>query len=152
MSEKTTEKPVRVQSLHGCLPLFVLLAAVVMGVGLWLLPVVKSSRLRPSGEGKIFYHTSGIINYEATRKSPLILPAHMVVNDLFYQDSRKMHGSIKRDAVLRKAPPMDILPVVPDSAVISREVLLELPPIPDSSPEQESASQGEPAMEQEVMP
>lgn len=48
-----------------------------------------------------------------------------------------MYDSVSREADLRKAPPMDILPMVADSAVISRETLLELPP-PASEPAAES--------------
>lgn len=152
MSGDASEKPVRVRELHGCLPLFFILVAVPVGCVLWLVPVEKSSRLRPAGEGRVYYHTSGLVNYEAARKSPLVLPPHSVFEDIFYQDSRKLYQSIGRDAELRKAPAMEILPTVADSVVISRDVLLELPPPAPRAPEQVGASQDEPAVEQEVLP
>ncbi len=152
MRSDTSEKPVRVRGLHGCLPLFFLIAAVAVGCVLWLIPVEKSARLRPAGEGRVYYHTSGLVNYEAARKSPLVLPPHSVFDDIFYQDSRKLYESIRRDAELRKAPPMEILPTVADSVVISREVLLELPPVPTRLPEQGGDTPDDPTAEQEVLP
>lgn len=137
MSEEKESRPVRARQLHGCLPLFLLLSVAVIGGGLWLLPVKMKERLRPSGEGKVFYHSSGLMNYEAVRKSPLTLPSRSIAEDIFYQDSYSMYDSVSREADLRKAPPMDILPMVADSAVISRETLLELPP-PASEPAAES--------------
>lgn len=139
MSEEKESRPVRVRQLHGCLPLFLLLSVAVIGGGLWLLPVKMKERLRPSGEGKVFYHSSGLMNYEAVRKSPLTLPSRSIAEDIFYQDSHSMYDSVSREADLRKAPPMDILPLVADSAVISRETLLELPP--PEPPRQQSPQQ-----------
>lgn len=133
MSKEKQNRPGRVRQLHGCLPLFLLLSAALIGGGLWLLPVKMKERLRPSGEGKLYYHSSGLMNFEAVRKSPLTLPSRSIAEDIFYQNSVSMYGSVSRDADLRKAPPMDILPQVADSAVISRETLLELPP-PEPSP------------------
>lgn len=133
MSKEEQNRPGRVRQLHGCLPLFLLLSAALIGGGLWLLPVKMKERLRPSGEGKLYYHSSGLMNFEAVRKSPLTLPSRSIAEDIFYQNSVSMYGSVSRDADLRKAPPMDILPQVADSAVISRETLLELPP-PEPSP------------------
>ncbi len=128
MNEDKENRPVRVRQLHGCLPLFLLLSVALIGGGLWLLPVKMKERLRPAGEGKVYYHSSGLMNYEAVRKSPLTLPSRSIAEEIFYQDSVSMYNSVSREADLRKAPPMDILPVVADSAVISRETLLELPP------------------------
>lgn len=138
MSEEKENRPVRARQLHGCLPLFLLLSAALLGGGLWLLPVKMKERMRPSGEGKVFYHSSGLMNYEAVRKSPLTLPSRSIAEDIFYQDSVSMYDSVSREADLRKAPPMDILPMVADSAVISRESLLELPP--ESTPAADSAA------------
>lgn len=137
MSEDKENRPVRVRQLHGCLPLFLLLSVALIGGGLWLLPVKMKARLRPAGEGKVYYHSSGLMNYEAVRKSPLTLPSRSIAEDIFYQDSVSMYDSVSRQADLRKAPPMDILPMVADSAVISREALLELPP-PVTEPTAES--------------
>lgn len=140
MSEEKESRPVRARQLHGCLPLFLLLSAALIGGGLWLLPVKMKERLRPSGEGKLYYHSSGLMNFEAVRKSPLTLPARSIAEDIFYQDSNGMYDSVSREADLRKAPPMDILPLVADSAVISRETLLELPP-PETLPAAEPAAE-----------
>lgn len=146
MSKEKQNRPGRVRQLHGCLPLFLLLSAALIGGGLWLLPVKLKERLRPSGEGKLYYHSSGLMNYEAVRKSPLTLPSRSIAEDIFYQDSVSMYDSVSREADLRKAPPMDILPLVADSAVISRETLLELPP-PETSPAAEpTADLAEPAV------
>ncbi len=128
MSKEKQNRPVRVRQLHGCLPLFLLLSVALIGGGLWMLPVKMKERLRSSGEGKVYYHSSGLMNFEAVRKSPLTLPSRSVAEEIFYQDSVSMYDSVSREADLRKAPPMDILPMVADSAVISRETLLELPP------------------------
>ncbi|MBQ8517746.1 MAG: hypothetical protein IJ498_09235 [Akkermansia sp.] len=154
MSKEQESRPVRVRQLHGCLPLFLLGSVALIGCGLWLLPVKKAERLRPSGEGRIFYHSSGLINYEAVRKSPLTLPSRSVAEDVFYRDSVSLRDSVKRDADLRKAPPMDILPLVADSAVISREILLELPPVEAASAGEDTAGEATPSItsDQEVQP
>lgn len=140
MNEDKENRPVRVRQLHGCLPLFLLLSVALIGGGLWLLPVKMKERLRPAGEGKVYYHSSGLMNYEAVRKSPLTLPSRSIAEEIFYQDSVSMYNSVSREADLRKAPPMDILPMVADSAVISRETLLELPP-PETPPAAEPAAE-----------
>lgn len=140
MSEEKESRPERARQLHGCLPLFLLLSAALIGGGLWLLPVKMKERLRPSGEGKLYYHSSGLMNFEAVRKSPLTLPSRSVAEDIFYQDSVSMYNSVSREADLRKASPMDILPLVADSAVISRETLLELPP-PETAPAAEPTAE-----------
>lgn len=125
------------RSLRGNFFLFVLAAMAVIGVGLWLLPVQMPARIRPAGEGRVYYHSSGLVNYEAVRKSPLTVPTEADPGDFFYRDSEKLYERVGRQAELRKAPAMDILPQVADSAVISREVLLELPPerLPEELPD-----------------
>lgn len=140
MSKEEQNRPMRARQLHGCLPLFLLLSAALIGGGLWLLPVKMKERLRPSGEGKLYYHSSGLMNFEAVRKSPLTLPSRSIAEDIFYQDSVSMYDSVSREADLRKAPPMDILPLVADSAVISRKTLLELPP-PETPPAAEPTAE-----------
>ena len=146
MSKEKENRPVRVRQLHGCLPLFLLLSAALIGVGLWLLPVKMKERLRPSGEGKVYYHSSGLMNFEAVRKSPLTLPSRSVAEEIFYQDSVSMYDGVSREADLRKAPPMDILPLVADSAVISRETLLELPPSESPKAAEPTAELSEPTV------
>lgn len=128
MKKEQENKQQGARSLHGCLPLFFLGAAVVVGCGLWWLPVEMKPRLRPSGEGRVYYHNSGLVNYEAARKSPLTILTEQDPGEFFYRDSEAMYDSVGRNADLRKAPPLDILPQVADSVVISRDILLELPP------------------------
>lgn len=116
------------RKLHGCLPLFFLLSVGLIGGGLWVLPVQMPLRQHPSGQGRVYYHSSGLINYEAARKSPLTLRTDADPGGFFYKDSEKLYKSVGRDAELRKAPPLDILPLVANSVVINRDLLLELPP------------------------
>lgn len=117
------------RDLHGCLPLFLLPSVVLIGCGLWLLPVRMEERVRPKGEGKVYYQNKGLVNYEAARKSPLTLRTDADPGGFFYRESEKLYSYVGRTAELRGVPPMDILPLVADSVVITRELLLELPPV-----------------------
>lgn len=128
MKEKQDSTQQRPRRLHGCLPLFVVGSAVVVGSALWWIPVQMKTPVRSAGMGRVYYHNSGLVNYEAARKSPLTLLTELDPGGFFYNESEEMYASIGRNAELRKAPPLDILPLVADSVVISREILLELPP------------------------
>ena len=128
MKKNSESNEIKRQDLHGCLSLFLLLSVVLIGGGLWFLPVKMQERLRPHGEGKVYYHNRGLVNYEAARKSPLTLRTDADPGGFFYKDSEQLYECVGRRAELRNAPPMDILPLVADSVVITRELLLELPP------------------------
>lgn len=141
MKKNSESKEVKRRNLHGCLPLFLLLSVVLTGVGLWFLPVKMQERVRPLGEGKVYYHNRGLVNYEAARKSPLTLRTDADPGEFFYKDSEQLYECVGRRPELRNAPPMDILPPVADSVVITREILLELPPEQRIAPGEELSAE-----------
>lgn len=114
--------------IRGCLPLFLMLAFIVVGVLLWVVPVKMQAPLRPRGEGAVYHRNDDFTNYMVRQGSPLPLQLPLVADPEFLEDSAARYMPLRREAQLRMAPAVAILPVVPDSAVISAEKLLALPP------------------------
>ena len=67
--------------MPGCLPLFFLLAMIVVGTGLWFAPVEMPERVRPKGVGKVYVKNDRLTDFVLRRKSPL--PLHKVTRCLF---------------------------------------------------------------------
>lgn len=125
--------------IRGCLPLFMLLALVAVGGLLWVVPIRQQERVRPRGEGEFYHRNDDFTNYMVRQSSPLPLQLPLVADPEFLEDSAARYMPLRREAQLRMAPAVAILPVVPDSAVISAEKLLALPP--ESQPEGPNANE-----------
>lgn len=120
-------------SLHtrpmpGCLPLFFLLAALLVGGVICLVEVTLPKPIRPRGVGNVYYRNDELTRFQVRQHAalPLRLPA--------YADPAAQLPLPKRPLTLkREAGPVPALPPAgqaPDSAVLSADALLALPPAP----------------------
>ena len=121
-------------SLHsrpmpGCMPLFMVLSALLMGGIMLLVNVVSPPPLRPKGEGNVYYRDDAILKFQIHQRSPLPLrlPASL-------DPARE---AAVATATLSWVKPVGLLPLsspriyspAPDSAVLNSEILMELPPL-----------------------
>lgn len=136
MSANGEEKLAAPRSLHGCLPLFMVGSLVCLCTALWLVPIEEKSEPEPAGKGLVYYGCDELFRYEIERTSPLVLLSLPTFLESYYEESHALREITKRKAELRQASPMEILPPVADSAIISRENLLELPPETPAAPEE----------------
>lgn len=128
--------------IRGCFPLFMLLALAVVAAILCFVPIRRAERVHPRGEGELYHRVDDFTNYMVRQCSPLPLQLPLVADPEFLEDSATYYMPLRREARLRMAPPMAILPIVPDSAVISAEKLLALPPPPQENNEQQESPTG----------
>ncbi len=121
-------------SLHsrpmpGCMPLFMLLSALLVGGLMMLVHVDTPKRLRPKGEGNIYYRDDAILRYQISLRcpTPLHLPSAL---DPVRQEHDVAAGLswIKPVSLLPLASPRIYTPA-PDSAVLDEKALLALPPV-----------------------
>ena len=114
--------------MPGCLPLFFLLAALLVAGLMLLVDVRMPQRVRPQGHGKVTYRSDEITNMRMQLRSPLplILP-------IFADPSRKdvaAGQTLPRrfEPTLTPAPEQPLYDTVPASMVLDEQKLLELPP------------------------
>ena len=132
--KKDKEHNLIYHSLHsrpmpGCMPLFMLLSALFVGGALLLVNVEMPKPLRSKGEGNVYYRDDAILRFQVNQRSPLpfALPSSL--------DPTK--DGVTPSAGLMWAKPVSLLPLAspriyspaPDSAVLSSEELLALPPV-----------------------
>lgn len=114
--------------MPGCLPLFFLLAAIVVGLLMLLVEVKMPERVRPMGLGKVTYRNDEITAMRMQLRSPLplILP---VFADPSRKDAAAGQNLPRRfEPALTPAPEQPLFSAVPASMVVDESVLLELPP------------------------
>ncbi len=121
-------------SLHsrpmpGCMPLFMLLSALFLGGAMLLIQVVMPERIRPQGEGNLYYRDDAILRHQINQRSPLPLRLPESL------DPTKENGAAA--STLSWVKPVSLLPLfspriyspAPDSAVLNAQDLLALPPV-----------------------
>ena len=114
--------------MPGCLPLFMLLAAIIVGALLLLVDVKMPERVRPEGRGKITYNNDAITAMRVQLRSPLplLLPVYA---DPTRQDTEVGQNLPRRfDASITPAPVQPLFDTVPASMVTDEQQLLALPP------------------------
>lgn len=109
---------------HGCLPLFVAGAFLLVFVLMWLVPVQKPEPLRPRGVGVLLISDAESVNFMVRAQSPLPLLQPRTLDPDFDEIDRM---PLKRELNMQPAPPAPLFGA-PDSAVMDAEELLQLPP------------------------
>lgn len=129
-------------SLHkrpmpGCLPLFMLLAALVTGGVMWLVQVRMPEPFRPRGTGTVHYRNDELTRFQVRQRSalPLRLPAY--ADPAAHLPELNYELPLSRPVNLQPAPPLPITTEPPDSAVLDAATLLQLPPEQSSPQEKE---------------
>lgn len=116
--------------MPGCLPLFFILAAIIVGLIMLCVEVEMPKRIRPEGHGKVTFRNDEITAMRMQLRSPLplILP-------VFADPSRKDVAAGQTlpqrfEPALIPAPEQALFDSVPASMVTDERLLLELPPAP----------------------
>ena len=114
--------------MPGCLPLFMLMAAIFVGVMLLMVDVKMPERVHPEGHGKITYNNDAItaIRMQLRSPLPLLLPVYA---DPTRQDVDSGQNLPRRfEPSITKAASQAIFDTVPASMVTDEHLLLALPP------------------------
>lgn len=130
---KTEEHSLLYHAMHsrpmaGCLPLFFLLAAIVVGSVLLFVEVDMPKPVRPQGHGKVMFMNDEITDMRLQLRSPLplILPPYV---DPTRQEAAADHNlPRKASPELQPSPGTQIFERYPDSMILDEERLLQLPP------------------------
>ena len=150
--------------MPGCLPLFFLLAMVVVGVGLWVAPVEMPERVKPRGVGKVYKKEGRLADFVLRRQSPLPLHLPLHADPEYREDLAAASMPLLRESRVLPPPPQELFDPAADSAVLDAAALLELPPLPsepppvaaepaptaEPEPQPESAAEHKPAAEEPV--
>ena len=113
--------------MTGCLPLFFVLAALVVGALMLMVDVKKPEQVRPKGHGKVTYRNDAITSMRMKLHSPLplLLPVYA---DPTRKDVAAGQTLPRRfEPALIEAPTQSLLPTEAASIVLDEEKLLELP-------------------------
>ena len=113
--------------MPGCLPLFFLLAMVVVGASVWFVPVEMPERVRANGEGKIYIKNDRLSKFVLRRESPLPLHLPQHVDPEYQEDLAAASMPLQNQVKLLPPPPMPLFAEAADSAVLDAEKLLALP-------------------------
>lgn len=120
--------------MPGCLPLFFLLAMVVVGVGLWVAPVEMPERVKPRGVGKVYKKEGRLADFVLRRQSPLPLHLPLHADPEYREDLAAASMPLLRESRVLPPPPQELFDPAADSAVLDAAALLELPPLPSEPP------------------
>lgn len=120
-------------SLHkrpmpGCLPLFFLLAALVVAGVISLVEVRLPQPLRPRGIGAMYYKDDELTRFQVRQRSALPLRLPTYADPATRLPIAKHDLPLLREVTLEPAPPSTFSTEAPDSAVLRADILLELPP------------------------
>ena len=120
--------------MPGCLPLFFLLAMVVVGVGLWVAPVEMPELVKPRGVGKVYKKEGRLTDFVLRRQSPLPLHLPLHADPEYCEDLAAASMPLLRESRVLPPPPQELFDPAADSAVLDAAALLELPPLPSEPP------------------
>lgn len=129
---KIKERGLLYHTLHsrpmpGCLPLFFLMALVVVGLGLWLAPVEMPERVHPRGNGQVLMKNDRLTRFLLQRRSPLPLHLPHRADPEYQEDAAAASMPLLRPETLLPPPPQPVYSQVADSVVLNAEDLLALP-------------------------
>ncbi len=137
--------------MPGCLPLFFLLALIVAGVIIWLLPVKMPERIRPRGAGEVYMKNGRLADFVLRRSSPLPLHLPLLADPEYQEDAAAASMPLRQPIKILTPPKAELFETVLDSAVLSEADLLALPgteaPVPalSSAPAEPAHEPADPA-------
>lgn len=124
--------------MPGCLPLFFLLALIVVGIIIWYVPVKMPERVRPRGAGEVYMKNGRLADFVLRRSSPLPLHLPFVADPEYQEDAAAASMPLRMPVKILTPPKAELFESVLDSAVLSEADLLALPgteaPVPVVSP------------------
>lgn len=113
--------------MPGCLPLFFLLALIVAGVIIWLVPVKMPERVRPRGAGEVYMKNGRLADFVLRRSSPLPLHLPLLADPEYQEDAAAASMPLRMPVRILTPPKAELFESVLDSAVLSEADLLALP-------------------------
>lgn len=113
-----------IRRAHGCLPLFVVLAALFLAGALCLVRIVRPAAPERPQVGTIYNSSDAFTRFMVDQRS--ILPLLYSASLDSEPEGRAL--PLTREMQPVSAPPLPLYPTAPDSAVLDEEQLLELPP------------------------
>ena len=125
--------------MPGCLPLFFLMALVVVGAGMWFAPVEMPRRVMPKGVGRVGVKNDRLTDFVVRRTSPLPLHLPLHADPEYQEDMAAASMPLLRPVAIQPPPPMPIFDAAPDSSVLNAEELLAYPEPPAQSAEASEA-------------
>ncbi len=125
--------------MPGCLPLFFLMALVVVGAGMWFAPVEMPRRVMPKGVGRVGVKNDRLTDFVVRRTSPLPLHLPLHADPEYQEDMAAASMPLLRPVAILPPPPMPIFDAAPDSSVLNAEELLAYPESPAQSAEASEA-------------
>ena len=125
--------------MPGCLPLFFLMALVVVGAGMWFAPVEMPRRVMPKGVGHVSVRNDRLTDFVVRRTSPLPLHLPLHADPEYQEDVAAAAMPLLRTVAILPPPPMPIFDAAPDSSVLNAEELLAYPESPAQSAEASEA-------------
>ncbi len=141
--------------MPGCLPLFFLMAMVVVGAGMWFAPVEMPKRPVPKGVGRVYIRNDRLTDFMLRRMSPIPLHLPLHADPEHQEDMAAASMPLLRPVTILPPPPMPMFDEAPDSAVLNAADLLAYPdvPAPAAPPvAPETASQPAATAEPQVSP
>ena len=134
--------------MPGCLPLFFLVAAVVVGCIICMVQVTLPRQVRPKGVGNIYYRNDELTRFQVRQRSALPLRLPAFADPAAHQPIADHSLPLERKIGPLPAAPYSVTPQAPDSAVLDAEYLLALPPAEEApaaaAPAEEETERGEP--------
>ena len=120
--------------MAGCLPLFFLLAAIIIGSAFFFVEVYMPKPTRPQGHGKVMHINDEITAMRMQLRSPLplVLPAY--VDPTRVETAAGQTLPRKATPELHPSPGTHIFERYPDSLILDEKRLLQLPP--ETQPQQ----------------
>ena len=125
--------------MPGCLPLFFLMALVVVGAGMWFATVEMPRRVMPKGVGRVGVKNDRLTDFVVRRTSPLPLHLPLHADPEYQEDMAAASMPLLRPVAILPPPPMPIFDAAPDSSVLNAEELLAYPEPPAQSAEASEA-------------
>ena len=125
--------------MPGCLPLFFLMALVVVGAGMWFAPVEMPRRVMPKDVGRVGVKNDRLTDFVVRRTSPLPLHLPLHADPEYQEDMAAASMPLLRPVAILPPPPMPIFDAAPDSSVLNAEELLAYPEPPAQSAEASEA-------------
>lgn len=113
--------------MPGCLPLFVLLSAILVGLIMATVHVVLPRVEPPKGVGRVLYKNDELTRFRVRQHSALPLRLPDSIDPLTQLPIPKHKLPLERKVRLQPAPPADPDSSVPDSVVLDPQKLLRLP-------------------------
>ncbi len=120
-------------SLHGrplrggCMPVFLLLALLLLGGMLMMVRVEMPEPLTSAGEGSVIYRKDELLYAQIRQRSPLPMRLPDFVDPARHPEEG-VNLPFRRELHMQAAPPESPFATAPDSVVLDAAGLLALPP------------------------